>query len=98
MGNSNEKNRMLYEHEEVMEHLRNQQDLKKGELLLKEKTQELGLEKYRMEIGRLVKLDKNHFDLELQKAKQFHEREMKKINNIHEENILKENNIFNYFK
>jgi len=59
MGNSNEELRLNHEHIEAMELIRNTHDIKERKILNEEKIHELALQKHKMEIERLMKLD-NH--------------------------------------
>ena len=70
MGSSNEKNRLLYEHQEEMEAIRNEKDIAKQKLLIKEKALQYDLEKHRAEMERLAQLDKYHYNIEMEKVKQ----------------------------
>ena len=59
MGNINEEKRLNHEHIEAMELLRNTHDIKERKILIEEKIHELALQKHKMEIERLMKLDNN---------------------------------------
>ena len=86
MGNSNEKARLMYEHEEEMAQISNMKDIREKEILLKEKMEQYNLEKHKAEIERLANLDRLHYQAELKqleaqirKNDQMHERELQKI-------------------
>ena len=88
MGNNNEKLRLMNEHSEEMEYIRNQHDIKTKELLIQEKALQYGLEKHKAEIERLAQLDKYHYNVEIKKLEaqirkndQLHQRETKRIDN-----------------
>ena len=88
MGNSNEKARLMYEHEEEMAQISNMKDIREKEILLKEKMEQYNLEKHKAEIERLANLDRLHYQAELKqleaqirKNDQMHERELQKIKN-----------------
>ena len=99
MGNDLEMQDLMNQHYEEMQSINNEHDIKQKQILLNEKIAEYNLEKHRREIERLAKLDRYHFEAEVQKIRagirkndQFHERESKIINNVHIENMTKEAN------
>ena len=70
MGNDNDNNNLMMEHEERMRNIRNQYDLKNRQLLEKEKALEEEHKKWKEELKNLTKIDKYHYNNKLKKIEE----------------------------
>ena len=70
MGNDNDNNNLMMEHEERMRNIRNQYDLKNRQLLEKEKALEEEHKKWEEELKNLAKIDKYHYNNKLKKIEE----------------------------